>query len=109
MTKVEPIKTFCNEGCQKAFNIIKMPTVKVKHGIDKTYFRCPHCKHEYIAYYANAETLRLQKTMRKLQRDFAKINAIKDDIQYRTLLLKITELKSEIKKSMDEARLIAEL
>lgn len=108
MAATKPIKTFCNEGCQKPFTITKMPTIKAKQGIEKTYFRCTHCKHEYIGYYASVETLKLQKEMRKLQRDFSKINAIKDDMQYRNLLLKINELKSKIKKSMDEARLIAE-
>lgn len=105
MTKIEPIKTFCNEGCQKPFSITKMPTVKVKQGIDKTYFRCPHCKHEYVAHYSSKETLKLQKQMRKFHRT---AYAPGSNMNSEEIAKLETELKAEIKKSMDDARTIAE-
>ncbi|AMQ06527.1 hypothetical protein [Sporosarcina psychrophila] len=61
----KPMAAHCDARCKKAFTITKFRTKKVKNGIEKNYFRCPHCKHEYITYYASAETLQLQKDMCK--------------------------------------------
>lgn len=104
----KPLAAHCDAGCKKEFIITKIRTRKVKNGIEKNFFRCPHCKREYVTYYASAETLKLQKDMRKLHRDYAKYNPINDDLQYRAFVLKESEVKAMIKQSMDDARAIAE-
>lgn len=100
----KPIATHCDAGCKKEFTIPKFRTKKVKHGIEKTYFVCPHCKQEYVAYYANAGTLQLQKEMRKLHTTMSYVDSIDaHNDQFR----QEAELKAMIKQSMDEARAIA--
>jgi transcription elongation factor Elf1 len=105
MTNTKPILATCDAGCKKEFRISKFKTKKVKNGIEKTYFKCPHCKHEYIAFYASAETLKLQKEMRKLYVKMRNTEGIPYGNEY---LEKETEFKMKIRQSMDEARRIAE-
>jgi len=38
-------------GCGKEFRITKLELDKLNRGIEKTYFRCPHCNKEYVAFY----------------------------------------------------------
>ncbi len=101
----KPIPTTCNAGCKKAFTITKFRTRKVKNGIEKTFFRCPHCKREYVSFYASDETRRLQKDMRKLQ---VVIKNTVSDKEYERHLEWYMSLKAEIKQSMDDARAVAE-
>lgn len=95
------MKTICDAGCKKEFVINKFNNRKVKNGIDKIYFKCPHCKHEYLAYYSSEETKKLQKEMRQLHVKMQ--NGISD-----VLINHEQELKAKIKQSMDEARRIVE-
>lgn len=101
----KPIPATCDAGCGKSFAITKFRTRIVKGGNEKLYFLCPHCKHEYIAYYASKETKRLQAQMRRLHRDAYKpesnMSALEIDKQE-------AELKAQIKQSMDEARAVSE-
>lgn len=97
----EPILAHCNTGCKKEFKITKFRKRKVKYGIEKNYFRCPHCKHEYVTYYASAETIQLQKEMRKLHVSMRGT----DGTPYGEQLIREEKiLKARIKKSMDEAK-----
>lgn len=96
----KPIAAHCDAGCKKEFTITKFRTRKVKNGIEKTFFLCPHCKQEYVAYYASAETLKLQKEMRKLRVSMLGKSFLQSEI-------KESVLKAKIKQSMDEARAIA--
>jgi DNA replicative helicase MCM subunit Mcm2 (Cdc46/Mcm family) len=102
----QPIDMLCNEGCQKEFKITKLRTTKVKGGIDKYYFRCPHCKHAYVAYYSSAETVKLQKEVRKHRQSISKLPPDKN--AYEEFWNKADELKASIKQSMEEAKRIAE-
>lgn len=95
--KSNSIPATCDAGCKKTFTINKFRTKKVKRGIEKTYFRCPHCKHEYVAYYSSDETLKLQKQMRQLHVKMRN----NDDV---SLTQQESALKARIKQSMDEAR-----
>ena len=101
----KPMAAACDAGCKKTFTITKIRTRKVKGGIEKNYFTCTHCKHEYVTYYASAETLKLQKDMRKLH---VKMRGIQDSFEGNELIQQETQLKAMIKQSMDCARLIAE-
>lgn len=96
----KPIPATCDAGCKKAFTITKFKTIKVKNGIEKTFFRCSHCKHEYIAFYSSDETKRLQKEMRQLHVSMRGV----DEQTLSTLIKQEVELKARIKQSMDEAR-----
>lgn len=97
----KPIAAHCDSGCEKVFTITKIRTRKVKNGIEKNYFICPHCKQEYITYYASAETLKLQKEMRKLHVNMRGVDVTQFNLDE-------AMLKAKIKQSMDAARVIAE-
>lgn len=97
----KPIPARCDAGCKKEFKVTRFRKRKAKYGIEKNYFRCPHCKHEYVTYYASAETIQLQKEMRKLHRTAYAPGSTYSADQIKTLE---AELKAKIKRSMDEAR-----
>lgn len=101
----KPLTIRCDAGCRKEFTFSKIRTRKVKDGIEKNYFTCPHCKHEYITYYVSAETLKLQKNMRKLHVEMRDTYGTEEGIAFLVLEAK---LKETIKQSMDDARAIAE-
>src|SRR5690606_30423325 len=101
----KPILATCDAGCDKTFTVTKFKTKKVKNGIEKTYFRCPHCKREYVAYYASKETTKLQRKMRKLLLQLKNKIGTPEGLE---LLRKQNELQMSIKQSMDEARRIVE-
>lgn len=100
----KPIATHCNAGCKKEFTITRFRTKKVKRGIEKTFFLCPHCKQEYVAYYASVETLKLQKDMRKLHVEMRGTYGTEEGYAFE---LQEAKLKATIKRSMDEARATA--
>jgi DNA replicative helicase MCM subunit Mcm2 (Cdc46/Mcm family) len=99
--EMKNILATCDAGCKKEFTITKFKTKKVKNGIEKTFFRCTNCKHEYVAYYSSAETLKLQKEMRQMQ-----VKMRTGDIN--NLLKEEALIKAKVKQSMDDARRIAE-
>ncbi len=101
----KPIPAVCDHGCKKSFSISKFKTQKVKGGNEKTFFRCPHCRQEYIAYYSSIETKQLQKKIRKLQREAYEPGSTMDMNAFRE---QEASLQTQIKQSMDEARIIAE-
>lgn len=70
MTK--PMKVTCNESCNKTFALTKFLTQKLDGGIEKVYFVCPHCLHQYVAYYTNAEIRNLQEKIRNVDRRIGK-------------------------------------
>lgn len=101
----KPIPAVCDQGCNKSFSISKFKTQKVKAGNEKTFFRCPHCRQEYVAYYSSPETKQLQKKIRKLQREAYAPGTTADMNVFRQ---QEARLQSQIKKSMDEARMVSE-
>ena len=101
----EPINTTCN-GCQKNFKINKLRKIKVNDGIDKYYFRCPNCKHEYVGYYSSAETVKLQKQVRKHLQSISKQPT--DHESLKAFWNQADVLKAAVKRSMDDARRISE-
>lgn len=107
MTRARPIQTKCDRGCQKEFTITKTRKIKVKNGIDKTYFRCPHCKEEYIVSYVSPTTAKLQREMRKLQKSIRKLTDHSEEA-LDAHWAAVGELKDKVKQSMDNDRLIAE-
>ncbi len=93
------MKTHCDAGCQKAFEVESFKTVKLKDGIDKQCFNCPHCQHEYVNFYRDAEIRKLQERIRRVQRRFSDPNDNHEDAAK-----KEAELKETIKEKMDALR-----
>lgn len=81
------------------FVVDELKTGKLPRSVEKVYFTCPHCEHEYVAFYTDLETRKLQERMRRLHRRFA------DPNQDRNKLIKQeTRLKKQIKRKMQELR-----
>ena len=115
MTIAKPIQTRCDRGCQKEFTITKTRKIKVKNGIDMTYFRCPHCKEEYIVSYVGPATAKLQREIRKLQKSLPKLPDDNNEFSNKAYEIaldehweEVDELKAKVKQSMDNDRRIAE-
>ena len=84
---------YCNE-CIIEFEI-KLKTEKVYLDIEKTYFICPHCGFEYVAFYTNKKIRNKQKKIRVLARDPGKQK------EYIKLYEEIEKLMKDLKKQME--------
>lgn len=93
------IKTHCDAGCQKAFEIEDFQMVRIGDGVDKVYFTCPHCGHEYISFYTDPEIRELQSRIRRVQQLFANPRADHVKAEQRE-----AEIKAQIKEKMDSLR-----
>ncbi|WP_055108970.1 hypothetical protein [Paenibacillus ihumii] len=93
------MKTHCDAGCQKAFEVESFKTIKLEDGIDKLCFECPHCQREYVAFYRDAEIRKLQERIRRVQRRFSDPNDNHEDANR-----KEAELQAKIKEKMDALR-----
>ncbi len=100
------IQAVCDQGCKKSFSITKFRSQLVKGGNEKTFFRCPHCRQEYVAFYTSPETKQLQKDIRKLQREAYAPGSMMDMNDFRQ---QEARLQAQIKQSMEEARLLSTL
>lgn len=97
------MRTVCDAGCQKAFTVQDFQHVLIENGIEKTFFACPHCLHEYVAYYSDSEVKKLQQKMRNIQQRFKNPRA---DHKAAAKMEEKTRLK--IKARMDELRQLIE-
>lgn len=61
------IPTHCDAGCSQAFTIESFKLDLLPDEIEKIYFTCTHCGHEYLAYYTDAEIRKLQESLRGIQ------------------------------------------
>lgn len=93
------MKTHCDAGCKKAFEIDEFLTAKLDGDIEKLYFNCPHCEHEYVAFYSDEEIRKLQARIRRVQRRFSNPNDNHEDAARRE-----AELQAIIKEKMDALR-----
>lgn len=98
------MKSFCDAGCQKAFEVEDIQTVRIGEGIDKVFFICPHCQREYVAYYSDPEIRELQAQIRRVQKKFA--NPLADHTK---TAQREAEIKAQIKEKMDALRVRIEL
>lgn len=99
----EPMGAICNEGCGEQFTFNKLKTKTIKR-IDKIYFNCTHCNHEYTVYYANAETKKLQKDMRNLQRLITHLEDKATIDEMKAMLTEVNELEAKVADSMQGAK-----
>ena len=98
MTK--PMKVTCNESCHKTFTLTKFLTQKLDGGIEKVYFVCPHCQHEYVAYYTDAEIRGLQEEIRKVDRQSVKAQKQLSQKMFNQLTWRHAMLQKKIKDKM---------
>ncbi|MBD7967753.1 hypothetical protein [Paenibacillus gallinarum] len=84
------MKAICNKGCQLEFNINGFITVDISDKVEKTYFECEHCKHEYIVFYTDPEIRDLQEQIRQVHRGIlvpdGQAAAIKKEEEIKTLI-----------------------
>lgn len=96
---MKPIPAICNERCNERFDITEMPTVDLGDGIEKTYFTCTHCQHEYVVSYTDAEIRKLQEKIRKVQQKFGNPN-----YDHKVAAKQESKIKAQIKSGMDALR-----
>ena len=93
------IDAVCDAGCGKQFNVSQLEQVMLDAEVEKTFFTCPHCQHEYVAFYTDAEIRELQENVRKVQRRYANPNC-----NVKAAIKKERRLKEQIKVKMDQLR-----
>lgn len=84
-------------GCKKEFRIAGFEVGKLDNGIEKTYFKCPHCNKEYVAFYTDEDIREKQEEMRALQARYHKAKKVK-------VLRRIQKLQAEIGRDMDKLK-----
>lgn len=89
----------CDE-CKKDFEV-DIKVNKIKDDIEKTYFICPICKHEYAAYYTNAKIRKKQEEISKIARRIKLNKNIGIGIE---LSKKYNKLNKNIKEEMRSLR-----
>lgn len=93
------IRTVCDAGCKEQFTIQDFQHGDLGDGVEKTYFTCPHCLQEYVAFYTDAEIRKLQEKIRKVQSRFAK-----QHYDPKAGSKQEAKLKKQIKEKMDALR-----
>ncbi|HHY28076.1 MAG TPA: hypothetical protein GX523_15275 [Desulfitobacterium dehalogenans] len=93
------MQAICDAGCKEQFEIVEFKTAKINEDIEKIYFNCTHCGHEYVSFYTDAEVRLLQEKIRKVQSKFA-------NKQYNQKVLEKQEqkIRAQIKAKMDELK-----
>lgn len=86
---------YCSEGCNNRFYVTEFKVDQLPGAIEKIYFNCIHCDHEYLVFYTDIETRKLQERMRKLHMKFGNPN--EDQAK---LYKQEKRLKNQIERSM---------
>jgi predicted RNA-binding Zn-ribbon protein involved in translation (DUF1610 family) len=81
------VKCDGKDGCNQEFNLEKIEVTKLDNDIEKTYFVCPHCGKEYVAFYTDKHIRKKQAIIRGLKSPSA-----------------IEQLRKEIAKDMKRLR-----
>jgi len=84
----------CDAGCGKTFNAPKVLLDKLDDGIEKSYIKCSHCQKEYVYFYTDAETRKLQDKIVLLHRQNGRMNPV-------MLVNREMKLREKIKQKMD--------
>lgn len=94
----------CDAGCGNTFTIDQIKTQRLSGGIDKVYFVCPHCNHEYVSHYTDAEIRNIQARIRRAHMVFASLGPDHTKEAKRKVAKREAELKQQIKEKMDTLR-----
>ncbi len=98
LEKVIVLKSTCDK-CGEEFEI-EVKTELIKN-IEKTYFTCPHCKNEYIAFCTNQSVRRKQAEMKMLHKEARRAKTLR---QLEKIQLKIENLEVQAKSEMEELK-----
>lgn len=93
----------CNEGCGEQFEVKGFQTARLPGAVEKTFFTCPHCLHEYIAFYTDLEVRQLQDKIRRIQ---SQIQSPR--VNQAVIMKKIKKTQADIKAGMDRVRAAVE-
>lgn len=66
MTDSMLVKCDGDKGCGEEFRVARFTVDNLVDGVEKTYFRCPHCEKEYVAFYTDKEIRRKQQAIRRV-------------------------------------------
>ena len=73
-------------------------------GIEKVYFLCPHCQHEYVAFYTDAEIRGLQEQIRIVDQTVARMSGRTAKVYTAAASKRHTKLRKEIADKMSALR-----
>ena len=99
-----PILATCNESCKRTFELTEFLTDCLPDTVEKTYFLCPHCQHEYVAYYTDAEIRELQEEIRKIDRQTVKAQKQLSQKMFNQLTWRHARLRKVIAEKMAALR-----
>lgn len=60
------MKVICTDNCKKEFELNGFQAKRVKGDIEKTFFTCTHCNHEYVSFYTNTLIRKMQIKIQEL-------------------------------------------
>jgi hypothetical protein len=55
-----------DRGCGKEFRVSRPSVDHLADGVERTYFRCPHCEKVFVAFYTDREIRDKQKAIRRV-------------------------------------------
>ncbi|NBI08271.1 transglycosylase [Senegalia massiliensis] len=90
---------YCND-CKKQFQV-ESKEKQLEDNIIKHYFKCPHCKKEYIVYYSDHLIRKKQDKMKELNNKYLSERDLQPQKALKTYK-QIKKLKKEIGKDMDK-------
>ena len=96
-------QTYCNESCKREFTP-ELQTIPMGEGIEKVYFLCPHCQHEYVAFYTDAEIRGLQEQIRIVDQTVARMSGRTAKVYTAAASKRHTKLRKEIADKMSALR-----
>ena len=105
---MKPILATCNESCKRTLEVTEFLTDCLPDNVEITYFLCPHCGHEYVAYYTDAEIRELQEQIRKIDRQSVKAQKQLSKTMFNQLTWRHTMLRKAIAEKMAGLRERAE-
>lgn len=93
---MELIYAKCNKSCGYKFYVQYFMKDMLSHNIEKTSFSCPNCGQEYVCFYTDERTRKLQAELRKLYLEMRGVNCF----QFEELKKRESSLKQSILNSM---------
>lgn len=66
MTDSMLVKCDGDKGCGEEFRVARFTVDNLVDGVEKTYFRCPHCEKEYVVFFTDEEIRRKQQEIRRI-------------------------------------------
>lgn len=96
----------CDGGnsCGGEFTITGFEVKKLENDIEKTYFKCPYCDKEFIAFYTNSMIRKKQEKMRKLQEQNKRAVKLKLKNMTANYIKQMDKLQKEIGRDMESLR-----